>query len=139
MVPREGNGPAQRKWSCTKEMFPRTKEMVPPAKEMVPREGNSPARYGNGPAHEGNSPAHDGNGPTHNGNSPTRKGNSPTQRKWSRIAFQSAIETPSQWDRCLLGNHGAYSAPVQHLFQPMRGHGGRSRVQSAHAKAPTTH
>ena len=89
--------------------------------------------------HEGNSPACYGNGPMHNGNSPMHEENSPAQRKWSRIAFQSPIETPSQWDHSLLGNHNAYSAPVQHLFQPMRGHSGRSRIQSARAKAPTTH
>ena len=122
----------QSKWSRAKEMFPRTKEMVPPAKEMVLQEGNSPVCYGNGPMHEGNSPAHDGNGLA-------CEGNSPTQRKWSRVAFQSAIEAPSQWDRCLLGNHSAYSAPVQRLFQPMRGRSGRLCIQSAHAKVPTTH
>ena len=130
----------------TKEMVPRMKEMVPCDGNGPPCKANGPAHEGNCscarrklflrakeivPAREGNCscarrklflhakeivPAREGNSPAHEGNSPAQGGNGPAQRKWSCNAFQSLIETPSQWDRSLLANHGACSAPVQHFF-----------------------
>ena len=129
----KGNGPAWRKWSRTKEMVPR--EGNGPAwrkwshaKEMVPREGNGPARRKWFCVRE--MVPHKGNGPTQRKWSRAkemvlRKGNGPVRRKWSHDGFQSPIQTPSQWDCCLLANHGAFWT--------------LKCIQSEALKPPTTH